>query len=70
MEATAEPRKEDVLAIRDLRVTFNTYAGVVKALDGIELTVRKGEILGLVGESGCGKSVTSLAICGLLPPNA
>ena len=59
-----------VLKVSDLRVTFNTYAGEVKALDGVELTVRKGEILGLVGESGCGKSVTSLSIVGLLPPNA
>jgi peptide/nickel transport system ATP-binding protein len=61
---------DDILTIHDLKVNFHTYAGEVKALDGIELTVRKGEILGLVGESGCGKSVTSLAICGLLPPNA
>jgi peptide/nickel transport system ATP-binding protein len=42
----------------------------VKALDGLDLSVRNGEILGLVGESGCGKSVTSLAIAGLLPQNA
>ncbi|MDG6999697.1 MAG: ABC transporter ATP-binding protein, partial [Nitrososphaerota archaeon] len=53
-----------------LRVVFKTYAGVVKALDGIDLKVYKGEVLGLVGESGCGKSVTSLAIAGLLPDNA
>jgi peptide/nickel transport system ATP-binding protein len=59
-----------VLRVNDLRVTFHTYAGEVKALDGVNLTVRRGEILGLVGESGCGKSVTSLAIVGLLPPNA
>jgi peptide/nickel transport system ATP-binding protein len=59
-----------VLKVSDLKVTFHTYAGDVKALDGVELTVRKGEILGLVGESGCGKSVTSLSIVGLLPPNA
>ncbi len=59
-----------VLKISDLKVTFHTYAGDVKALDGVELSVRKGEVLGLVGESGCGKSVTSLAVAGLLPPNA
>ena len=70
MQATAESGSENVLVIRDLKVTFNTYAGDVKALDGVDLSIRKGEILGLVGESGCGKSVTSLAICGLLPPNA
>ena len=70
MQTTAESGSENVLVIRDLKVTFNTYAGDVKALDGVDLSIRKGEILGLVGESGCGKSVTSLAICGLLPPNA
>jgi peptide/nickel transport system ATP-binding protein len=42
----------------------------VKALEGVDLTVRKGEILGLVGESGCGKTVTALSIAGLLPANA
>jgi len=58
------------LRIEDLRLVFHTYAGEVKALDGIRLEVKKGEILGLVGESGCGKSVTALAIAGLLPENA
>src|SRR5713226_1242705 len=61
---------EAVLEVKDLRVDFHTYAGDVKALNGVELTVRRGEILGLVGESGCGKSVTALAIAGLLPQNA
>ena len=59
-----------VLDIRDLKVDFTTYAGVVKALDGVILEVRKGEALGLVGESGCGKSVTAATIEGLLPENA
>jgi peptide/nickel transport system ATP-binding protein len=63
-------RKESVLTISNLNVTFHTYAGDVKALDGVELSVKRGELLGLVGESGCGKSVTALAIVGLLPPNA
>ncbi len=61
---------EEILKITNLRVSFNTYAGQVKALDGVELTMRKGEVLGLVGESGCGKSVTALSIVGLLPQNA
>jgi peptide/nickel transport system ATP-binding protein len=67
-----EPKQAgaDVLRVSGLKVTFHTYAGDVKALDGVELAVRKGELLGLVGESGCGKSVTTLAIVGLLPPNA
>jgi len=59
-----------VLEVKDLRVVFHTYAGDVKALDGVNLTVRRHEILGVVGESGCGKSVTALAIAGLLPENA
>ena len=58
------------LEVKDLRVVFKTYAGIVKALDGIDLKVSKSEVLGLVGESGCGKSVTALAIAGLLPENA
>ncbi|MDA4119449.1 MAG: ATP-binding cassette domain-containing protein, partial [Thaumarchaeota archaeon] len=60
----------DVLLVRGLKVDFHTYAGDVKALDGVELIVKKGELLGLVGESGCGKTVTALSIMGLLPPNA
>jgi peptide/nickel transport system ATP-binding protein len=62
--------REAILRVKDLKVSFHTYAGEVKALDGVDLTVRKGEMLGLVGESGCGKSVTTLAIVGLLPANA
>jgi len=61
---------DDVLSIRELKLKFHTYAGEVSALDGIRLSIRKGELFGLVGESGCGKSVTALAIAGLLPPNA
>lgn len=67
---TAKGDAGPILKISDLRVTFHTYAGDVKALNGVDLTLRKGELLGLVGESGCGKSVTSLAVAGLLPPNA
>ena len=58
---------EPLLVIRNLKVNFYTYAGVVRALDGINLELRKGETLGLVGETGCGKSVTSLAIMRLVP---
>ena len=63
-------RREVWLEVKDLIVTFHTYAGTVKALDGVDLTLYRGEVLGLVGESGCGKSVTALAIAGLLPVNA
>ena len=59
-----------VLDIRDLRTYFFTYDGVVKALDGVDLTIRKRETLGLVGETGCGKSVTAFSVMKLLadPP--
>lgn len=63
-------RSEPILEIRNLRVSFYTYAGVVKAIDGVDLTLFSGETVGLVGESGCGKSVTAMAIVGLLPENA
>ena len=56
-----------LLELKDLRVTLFTRRGALKAIDGLSLTVNHGETLGLVGESGCGKSMTSLAIMGLLP---
>ncbi len=59
---------EALLELRGLTVDFATDDGVVHAVDGIDLALGKGRTLGLVGESGCGKSVTSLAIMGLLPP--
>jgi oligopeptide/dipeptide ABC transporter ATP-binding protein len=58
---------DPLLAVRDLRVWFFTDQGVAKAVDGISFDVHQGETLGVVGESGCGKTVTSLAILGLLP---
>lgn len=58
---------ETVLEVRELKTYFYTYAGVVKALDGVNLTVKQGETVGLVGETGCGKSVTSLSIMRLVP---
>jgi peptide/nickel transport system ATP-binding protein len=71
MNSTPQLTKKNVaLEVRNLRVVFHTYAGVVKAIDGVNLTVHSKELLGLVGESGSGKSVTALAIAGLLPENA
>ena len=63
--------KSDILLqIKDLHTHFYTDEGLVKAADGIDITIRKGETLGLVGESGCGKSVTALSILRLIqePP--
>jgi peptide/nickel transport system ATP-binding protein len=58
---------QQVLEIRNLQVHFDTDKGTISAVDGVNFTVGEGEIVGLVGESGCGKSVTSLAIMGLIP---
>ena len=56
-----------LLAVEDLRVRFKTQRGLVHAVNGISFDVRPGETLGLVGESGCGKSVTALTTMGILP---
>jgi len=56
-----------LLEIEDLVVEFASDAGLVQAVDGLSLKVEAGEIVGLVGESGCGKSVTALALLGLVP---
>jgi len=60
----------DLLAVSDLRVGLDTARGSTEALRGIGFTLARGETLGLVGESGCGKSMTALAIMGLLPDGA
>jgi oligopeptide/dipeptide ABC transporter ATP-binding protein len=56
-----------LLEVRDLRTYFHTDAGTAKAVDGVSFEVHEGEVLGIVGESGCGKSVTSLSIMQLIP---
>lgn len=56
-----------ILRVEGLKTTFFTDNGEVPAVDGIDFSVAEGEVLGIVGESGCGKSVTSLSIMGLLP---
>lgn len=61
---------DTLISIKNLKTNFYTYAGVVKALDGVDLDIYKGETIGLVGETGCGKSVTALSIIRLIqwPP--
>jgi peptide/nickel transport system ATP-binding protein len=66
MEWTSMVVKE-ILKIENLKTYFDTWAGIVKAVDGVNLDVREGETLGLVGESGSGKSVTALSILGIVP---
>lgn len=59
-----------LLSVDDLHVTFNPPTGPVRAVRGVSLEVRRGEILGVAGESGCGKSVLFRALLGLFPPSA
>ena len=67
-----EPRRrvgaagDRLLDVRNLHTSFKTSDGIVRAVDGVDFHVDRGEILGLVGESGCGKSVTSLSLMGLV----
>ncbi len=57
-----------LLTVHDLRVSFATDAGLARAVDGVSFTVGAGETVGLVGESGCGKSLTALSLLRLIPP--
>ncbi|MCP5151629.1 MAG: ABC transporter ATP-binding protein [Ectothiorhodospiraceae bacterium] len=80
MSTTAEPvaasaraqsaEREVVLEVRDLRTRFRTFEGMVRAVDGLTYSVHRGEALGIVGESGCGKSVAALSVMRLVeePP--
>jgi len=63
---------EHLLKINDLRTRFHTEDGVVKAVNGVSYAMNPGEVLGVVGESGCGKSVHALSIMRLIqiPPKA
>lgn len=59
---------DKLLEIQDMSVRFPSLEGTVTVVNGIDLTIHKGETVGIVGESGCGKSMTSLAVMGLVPP--
>jgi len=58
------------LQVSDLNVQFYTRRGIYKALNGVDLSLKQGEIFGVAGESGCGKTTLGLTIMGLLPKNA
>jgi oligopeptide/dipeptide ABC transporter ATP-binding protein len=75
MEPTSEPAAlapsengAALLEVRDLEVTMYTPRGPARVIDGLSLTVDRGETLGIVGESGCGKSITALALLSMIPP--
>ena len=67
MNAALETNRA-LLVVRDLRVEFPTRRGTLVAVDGVSFNIDEGEVLGVVGESGAGKSLTGAAIIGLLEP--
>ena len=69
-EAPAPMTSDPVLVVDDLKMHYMTRAGVVKAVDGVSFSVERGQSLGLVGESGCGKSSIAMTLLKLLPDNA
>jgi oligopeptide/dipeptide ABC transporter ATP-binding protein len=64
------PAGETVLEVEDLKTVFHTEVGIVHAVDGVSFSLAAGEVLAVVGESGCGKTVTALSILGLIPTPA
>ena len=61
---------DTILEIKDLSVSFDVYGSISHVLDGVSFRVNRGQRVGLVGESGCGKTTTLKAILNVLPPNA
>jgi peptide/nickel transport system ATP-binding protein len=67
IDATVQRDRDPLLVVRDFSVAFPTHHGRFVAVEGIGFSIARGEIVGIVGESGCGKSLTALALLGLLP---
>jgi len=63
----SEQQREPLIEVKNLRVEFDVRAGIVKAVDGLTMTINRGKTLGVIGESGCGKSVTARAILNMIP---
>ena len=61
---------DTILSVKDLSISFKTHAGIVNAIRGVSLNLKRGQTLAIVGESGSGKSVTTKAVMGILAPNA
>ena len=68
LHSVLEPDPDEVLRVEDLHTEIRMRSGVVHAVDGVSFSIRAGETLGVVGESGCGKTMTALSIVQLLPP--
>jgi peptide/nickel transport system ATP-binding protein len=68
-EDNRTPETEELLQVEGLTVGYRTKRGFMRAVDGVSFSVRKGRSLGLVGESGCGKTTVGMTLMGLLPPN-
>ena len=66
----ANEQNDIILEVKDLRVSFKAYGGLVRAVRGVSFDLRRGETVAIVGESGSGKSVSTKAVMGILPPNA
>ena len=67
---TIENAASPILQVKDLTMHYQTRQGTVKAVDGISFELARGEVLGLVGESGCGKTSIAVTLMKLLPDNA
>ena len=68
VETTKDASGKNILEIKNMHTWFHMDSGIVKSVDGVDIELKEGSTLGIVGESGCGKSVTSMSLLGLLGP--